>query len=155
MFLPLPQNDGRHEFFTCVTLIDITKTNSVRHYHKGMDESEAEYNIKRNQRRNWESILQVIGLRSQPTHLTDSVMYLDEELTQYNFGTIFSTGTLWVFNFGVEHEGIFDLPNKPLGGLLNDLHNVPIVTGLLETVNINPAIIDIYSDETKNTIILK
>lgn len=155
MFLPLPQKDGRHDFYTCVTLIDITKTNAVRHYNKGMAETEAEYNVKRNQRRNWESILQVIGLRSQPVYLTDPVMHPDEELTQYNFGTMFSAGSLWVFNFGVEHEGIFDLPGRPKGGLLDDLHNVPVIINLTETVTIDPAIIDTINDTTKNTIILK
>jgi hypothetical protein len=33
----------------------------------------------------------------------------------------------------VEREGVYDLVNAPLGGLLQDIEQVPIVTGLEET----------------------
>jgi hypothetical protein len=33
----------------------------------------------------------------------------------------------------VESEGVYDLPEEPLGGLLRDFEQVPVVTGLTET----------------------
>jgi hypothetical protein len=33
----------------------------------------------------------------------------------------------------VEREGVYDLANAPLAGLLQDIEQVPIITGLEET----------------------
>jgi len=155
MFLKYPTDDAGLDYYTCVTLIDITKTDAARHYFSGMEESEAEYNIKRNQHRNYQSMLQVIGLRCQPIYLTDPVIYPDENLTKIGFGSDYSKGDVWTFSFGVEQEGIFDLPTQPMGLLLNDLHNVPIITGLAENVNVKISMLDTSNTNTKNTIILK
>ncbi len=150
-----PTDDGRFYYFTCATLIDITKTDIVRHYNEAMPEPKDEYELKRNQQRNWQSILQVIGLRSQPMYLSSPIVNPMDDLAVYEFGSNFTTGKVWSFHFGVEQEGIFDTPSKPGGLLLEDLHNVPIVTGLTEDVTIDPAIIDTVSPQDRNTIILK
>lgn len=155
MFEPLPEVDDRHDYFTIVTLIDITASDASRHYHKGMEDSVAYYNIIRNQRRNFDSFMQSIGLRCQPMYISDAIAHFRQDLSAYDFGTNYTTATIWSFNFGVEHKGIYDLPSQPHGGLLNDLHNVPIIVGLLETVSIKPAIIDTATPERRNTIILK
>ena len=68
MFSNYPTNDDGLDYFTFVTLIDITKTDIVRHYNKEMPE--AEYQIKRNQHRNYQTMLQVLGLRVQAVYLT-------------------------------------------------------------------------------------
>ena len=152
MFSNYPTDDAGLNYYTCVTLLDITKTDTVHHYVNGMGGSEAEYNVKRNQHRNYQTMLQVIGLRCQAVYLSNPTMFQDEELSE--FGTNFINGNVWAFSFGVEQEDIFALPNRPLGLLLDDMHNVPIITGLTETVNITLAMIDTVNDDTKNTIIL-
>jgi len=153
MFSNYPTDDAGLDYYTCVTLIDITKTDAARHYSSGMDEAEAEYNIKRNQYRNYQTMLQVIGLRCQPVYLTDPVMHSNEDLI--DFGSDYTKGNIWAFSFGVEQVGIFDLPNQPTALLLNDLHNVPIITGLSENVNVKISILDTSNTNSKNTIILK
>ena len=145
--------DGGLIYYTCRTLIDITKTDAVRHYHSGMPEAEDAYNLLRNQHRNWQTILQVISLRTQPMYL--SVPTINPNQTLEDFGTDFKKGTVWSFSFGVEGRDIFDLPGQPGKILLDDLHNVPIVINLNEDVIINPAIIDTINDNSKNTLILK
>ena len=153
MILTSPLIEGGLNYYTCVTLIDITKTDAVRHYDKGMFEKQSEYEILRNQHRNWQTIIQVISLRTQPMYVSEPVKTSEQELV--DFGTSFDIGTYWTFQFGVEGEDVFDLPGSPGKVLLDDLHNVPIVVNLTEDVIIKPAIIDTLNDATKNTLILK
>jgi len=155
MFSKYPSDDAGLDYYTCVTLIDITKTDAARHYSSGMGESESDYNIKRNQHRNYQSMLQVIGLRCQPVYLTDPVLHPSEKLTEIGFGSDYAKGNIWTFSFGVEQEGIFDLPSQPLGLLLTDIHNVPIITGLTENVNVKISMLDTSNTNTRNTIIFK
>lgn len=153
MFEPLPESDEHHDYFTVATLIDITATNGTDQYPNGTENDKNFSNIIRNQRRNLTSFLQSISLRCNHIYITDPVPHYGGDLSK--FGTHYKNGTIWTFNFGVEHKGVFDLPGQPGGGLANDLHNVPIITGLLETVSIEPAIIDTISSDRRNTIILK
>jgi len=118
-----------------------------------MPETQVEYELKRNQHRNWQSMLQIIGLRCQPVYISTPTMVSGQDLS--DFGTEYSKGTYWKYHFGVEQEGVFDLPNKENGLLLEDLHNVPMIIKLTETESIDPAMIDTFSDKFKNTIILK
>ena len=154
MFTMPPPNDDGLNYYTLVTLIDITQTNAVRHYNPAMGESEADYNKKRNQQRNYQAMLQVISLRCQPMLLSTPTIEHDKILKGLNFGSNFQEGNVWVFNFAVEQEGIFDLPGEPMKLLLNDMHNVPIITGLDENVKFEVPIIDIGNPETTNTIIV-
>lgn len=155
MFEPLPESDEQHDYYTVATLIDITKTNGTYQYPPGFENTRSYVNLIRNQRRNLNSFIQVLGLRAQPIYMTDPVAYYGRIELFDQFGIDYDTGTVWSFNFGIEHKGIYNLPNRPYGGLLDDLHNVPIIIGLLETVDIAPAIIDTHNAKTKNTIILQ
>jgi hypothetical protein len=155
MFESLPENDEQHDYFTIVTLIDITKTNGTYQYPQGFENTRSYVNLIRNQRRNLNSFMQVIALRAQPIYITDPKQYYDQALTKFGFGSNYETATIWSFNFGVEHKGIYELNHRPFGGLLDDLHNVPIITGLLETVHIDLTVIDTHNSKTKNTIILQ
>ncbi len=80
---------------------------------------QASWNFSRNQQRNWETINQLISLRTQP---------VDVAPAQCNDG-------VWQFVFEVDqplvysltgHEGDFD-------SLINECNNVPMITGLKET----------------------
>jgi len=153
MFSNYPTDDDGLDYFTFVTLIDITKTDVVRHYNKGMPE--ADYDIKRNQHRNYQTMLQVIGLRVQAVYLTDPIKHVDQSLAKLNFGSDFKKESVWSFSFGIEQEDIFKTSNSAFGLLLDDIHNVPIVLGLEETATIQPPMLDAFSDSIRNTIILK
>lgn len=112
-------------FFQGYTLVDITATGVIR----GDNDS-----TERNQQRNWETVLQCMGLRAQPQHIQPPAIATFEDITIAEFGD-FYTGTqkIWAWSWAVEQEGIYDLGNDPLAGLLKDFEQVPIVTGLEET----------------------
>lgn len=114
------------KFFTGVTLVDITATGVIRHV--------AEQELERNQQRNWETVLQVIGLRAQPQLIEGPVVRELEVDESSGFGEMYyGTQCVWIFCFGVEYEDVFLHNNDPVGGLDKDFAQVPIVCGLNET----------------------
>jgi len=116
-------------FFQGYTLVDITATGVIR--------SQDPDNAERNQQRNWETLLQCIGLRTQPQNIQEPITSTVEDISVAEFGD-FYTGSqkIWTWSWTVEREGVYDLANAPLGGLLQDLEQVPIVTGLTETARL-------------------
>jgi hypothetical protein len=113
-------------FFQGYTLVDITATGVIR--GQGSD------NTERNQQRNWETLLQCIGLRTQPQNIQEPVISTVEDIGVAEFGD-FYTGTqkIWTWSWTVEREGVYDLDGTAMAGLLQDLEQVPIITGLTET----------------------
>ena len=109
------------------TLIDITKTNEV----SGLANNKA-----RNQQRNWETLVQVLGLRAQLITLsTPDIKYADASST--NFGVAYKgKHRVWTFTFGVEQEAVFASPTSSHGTLEHDFINVPIIASLDETITI-------------------
>lgn len=112
--------------FQGYTLVDITATGVIR--GNGPD------NVERNQQRNWETLLQCIGLRTQPYNIQEPAISTFEDITIAEFGD-FYTGTqkIWTWSWTVERDGVYDLNGTALAGLLQDLEQVPIITGLDET----------------------
>lgn len=113
------------QFFQGFSLVDITAT--------GVTRSNIEDQVDRNQQRNWETVLQCIGLRTQPQHI-QSPASIEVELGGLEFGDMY-TGVhrVWTWSWAVEGQGVYDLQNKPLAGLQQDFEQVPIVTYLTET----------------------
>ena len=93
------------KFFTGVTLVDITATGVIRHTQ--------EQETQRNQQRNWETLTQLISLRTQIFDLTEPV--LDEDF--------------WSFEFQTESE-IFNDGTDPVGVLKADAGSIPMLKGL-------------------------
>jgi hypothetical protein len=79
---------------------------------------EAAWNRSRNQQRNFETLLQLIGLYTQPLELSTPTV---DPQTQ-----------LWSFEFEIEFEGIFADSTDNLGLLKQQARNVPMITGLGE-----------------------
>lgn len=102
----------------CATLIDITDTGVIR------GES-----VERDQQRNWQTILQVLSLRTQPeiVHPPDK---MEEEVERFFFGDDFhGKHNLWVFAFrSANHGGEYNIDD-----LVRDFDQVPIILGLNET----------------------
>jgi hypothetical protein len=116
------------QFFQGFSLVDITPTGVTRGAATGPDD------IARNQQRNWETVLQCIGLRTQPQHIQEPLESTVCDISITEFGDMYSgEQKLWSWSWAIEGEGIYDLPGKPLGGLQNDFEQVPIVTYLTET----------------------
>ena len=106
------------------SLVDITSTGVIR-----SQDADA---IERNQQRNWETVIQCMGLRTQP-HNIQAPVAVDMELDRFEFGDFYSgVQRVWTWTWIVESSGVYDT-DKPLGGLLQDFEQVPVVTGLTET----------------------
>lgn len=84
------------------------------------------WNLSRNQQRNWETLLQVIGLRTQPTVIT--YPYRDDDC--------------WHFEFETATDGVYSLTGDPadLGALYQDCRNVPMIVNINEQTQATPVL---------------
>ena len=136
------------------TLIDITNTNVVR----DVREATSDYLKQRKQQRNWETIQQVLGLRTQ-IYVAVTPIRRVVNLENLHFGTQY-TGmqAVWTVKFSVNFAEIY---GEKFNILLKDFEFVPIIKGLDETIELlSPVFIpdgpakNIYfeSDNVINTI---
>lgn len=114
--------------FQLSTLVDITATGVVR--NNGSND------LERNQQRNFETVLQVLGLRTQPHIIrwpTDEV--ISKETVNFWFGDMYAEEEqrVWTFYFSADYPGAYADPISPVGHLLKDFEEVPVITGLGET----------------------
>jgi len=120
------------------TLVDITKTD-ITQYTPEMAKM-------RNKHRNWETVVQVLGLRTQILNIKQfSTVKADVEL--FEFGSDY-TGKhrIWSFEFDVEFE---DLYGQSHVILVNDFSQTPIIVDLDETAKF-PAPLFYTAGENKN-----
>jgi hypothetical protein len=111
--------------YEIITLVDITRSIPTR--------SDTDQ-LKIGQQNNFNSLIQAIGLRSN---------------VEWNRDPITDDGRLpdpfkgkakhWRWEFDVEREQVFERDSNPVGLLIDDLHGVPVITGLTETTEIKPA----------------
>jgi len=113
----------------CRTLFDCTYTGVTGHFRESqlplttktglLISNSTDWNRARNQHRNWESLVQVISLRTQPMNIVYPV-----KKKQY-----------WCFEFEVESEGVLGggYNSDELAGLVADCEGVPMITGLGES----------------------
>lgn len=131
------------------TLVDISTTGTIGQFKNikktnllgdSLD-TEPLWKKSRNQQRNWETVIQIIGLRAQPIYLENSVILTNQDLSQYAFGTSHvGTGTVWTLTFGVEAANVYDSNNIPLQSLVDDFDGVPIITGLNESFSFQKSV---------------
>ncbi len=139
--------------FTCYTLVDITQTGVIRDV--------AGKELERNQQRNWETVLQCIGLRAQPidVHMLHGPVH-SAHMDNYEFGEMYTgTHNVWAFHFLVEHPGVFARDTDPLYYLNESFNEVPIITYLTETARFllpifytDGAIKNIYFKNTRDLV---
>jgi hypothetical protein len=121
----------------CRTLFDCTRTGVTGAFRASeipyQDragqpiDNQQNWHRSRNQQRNYETLLQIFGLRTQPQEITQPALI----------------DGMWQFSFVSESEGVFDMHNNPdpLAGLLMDCDGVPMVTGLGEQSSIAAVLI--------------
>jgi len=109
--------------FSCTTQFDITATGVTGHFKSSRvpfrDRAGntildvADWNRSRNQQRNWETVNQIIGMRTQvlatvPQH----------------------TGSTWHFEFETETPGVYGTEVDPVAVLYSDAEGVPMLVDL-------------------------
>lgn len=140
------------------TLVDISTTGTIgqfKHVKKinllgETLDTEPVWKKSRNQQRNWESAIQIIGLRAQPIYLENSVILTNQDLSQFDFGINYTgTGTVWSLVFGVEAANVYDINNVPLQSLVDDFDGVPIILGLNESFSFQKSVF-VTENDAKN-----
>ena len=118
----------------CYTLVDITTTGFTRKPHTPEDI------VRRNQQRNYETFLQLISLRSQPQLQKPPRRIDNVDIGDYKFGSYYMPSVfqynLWTFDFDSDHLDAYAAADDPVGSLLTDFDNIPVISNLSETANI-------------------
>jgi hypothetical protein len=110
--------------YTAYTLVDITNTN--------------ENKIAKNkgaflQQQNLNTLIQTIGIRSQPLD-TQVTVKMAQDIVKYEFGKRYQgLHTVWKFDFSIEHSEVFSYNNNKTYHLNKDADGVAIYTGLEES----------------------
>ncbi len=120
----------------CTTLFDITVTGTRGNYRTaqipGQDSNGDEitnlddWHRSRNKQRNWETVNQLISLRTLPENITNPVYDNDTKT--------------WMFEFDIPTVTAFD-NGRMLGALLDDCNNVPMILGLDEGHDLAPVLL--------------
>ncbi len=120
----------------CRTLFDCSATGVTGHFRSSeipfvdrvgqQIKNQQDWNHSRNQQRNWETLLQLISLRTQPVDITIPAQ---------------QNGT-WEFEFKSESHGVFEVYGNPdpLAGLKTDCEGVPMMLNLKEQPELSPTI---------------
>ena len=110
--------------YIAYTLVDISNTNESK-----LDRNK----IKFFQQQNLNTLVQTIGLRSQPMH-SKVELQMAQDVANLGFGKQYQgLHTVWKLQFSIEHGGAIENMNN----LLADCNGIPIYTGLEETAEIS------------------
>lgn len=104
---------GNIEFYTLYTKLDITRTG----------------NYSDPTQKDFESVVQVIGLRAMPIMMNEPV-YLNGigDIALENFGAPTLTGAGWIYKFAFEREAVHTIQT-----LTDELHGIVLNGGTIDT----------------------
>ena len=128
------------------TLVDITNTDVVR-INQGSQ-------LEIDQQRNFVTLIQCAEIRSIISYDTPPVVKT-VDVKGLGFGSDFKgLQRVWTFTFIPDRSDVYtDANGDPLGELVNDLHAIPIIKNLTESVNIAKAVFNCDSPTAKNITI--
>jgi hypothetical protein len=133
--------------YTAYTLIDITNS--------GVTSPRSSDNAGYNQHQNLNTIIQLIGLRSQPLHYSVALLET-QDLVNFNFGKQFSgLHNVWKFEFVSEHSDVYSKDNDPVYFLTEDCDGVAFTSHLNETVTFSSNTFETKDKDKLNIYFLK
>ena len=127
--------------YVAYTLVDISNTNESK--------------IQRNklhffQQQNLNTLVQTIGLRSQPLEPSVSVL-LAQDIVNFGFGKQYQgLHTVWKLNFSTEHNDVYNKQGNKTFHLLNDCDGVAVYTNLEETAELTTKSFETISTKVVN-----
>jgi hypothetical protein len=140
------------------TLVDIT-SNGILHKQfpfktesGDMVHDKHSLAIARNQNSNFHTMLQLLQMRGNVTWEMPPQRIELPSLGNHAFGTFYEgKHTSWHFQFFTEQTGVYGDVDDPTAFLLDDFHNVPIVSFCKETVTFPLSTFDTVNSKTINT----
>lgn len=128
------------------TLIDITKTDVIR------PNQGTAFDL--NQQRNFITLMQCVELRSIITYDRGPVIE-EVDIKSMGFGSKFKgKHRVWTFRFRPDRSGVYsDSFGHPVGALINDLDQVPLIQNLSESINIEKFVFECHDPQHRNTIV--
>ena len=128
------------------TLIDVTNT-QVQRPTQGTQ-------FEQDQNRNFITLLQCLEIRSIVSYDSKPTCEL-VDIKGMEFGSTYKGKQMvWTFYVQPDRDSVYlDSTGNKVGTLLDDLHEVPVIKKLNETVNIDKAVFDTKDSSFKNTII--
>lgn len=135
------------DFIEVKTLIDITNTKVIR-LSQGTP-------LQMDQQRNFATLMQCIEIRSIVFYESSPLIERNQDVKKLGFGSAY-TGkhTVWTFRFSTDRDAVYmDNDGDPVGCLIEDMHEVPVIKNLTETINITRAVFDCKDSKLKNTLI--
>lgn len=113
----------------CHTLFDITRTGVTN--RRNSINPDPQWQQQRNMQCNFDTILQVASLRSQPENITDPIESFITFSEFDKFGFLFETEvepqSCWTFEFTVNFHSVFDDGINEFGCLYADCDGVPMI----------------------------
>lgn len=127
------------------TLIDVTKNKNLRPGQGTI--------VEVDQYRNFITMLQCIELRSIVSY-EHNPNFEVRDIKGMNFGSKYKgKHKVWTFTITTDRDDVYLDEDSPIGKLLEDLHSVPIIKNLTETINIDKAVFDCKDTVNKNTTV--
>ena len=127
------------------TLVDITNTKVARNNQGSI--------LEHDQYRNFTTLMQCVGLRCIIEY-DDNPIVEEIDITDMGFGSAYKgKHRVWTFSFRPDRTLAFEDESNPVGLLIHDMHEVPVIKTLTETINIDKAVFFTYESQWKNTII--
>lgn len=141
----------------CYTLFDITRTGVLNRAKPGDDIIDInEWYNKRSTQCNFDTILQVISLRSQPDVVSEPKQLEITLDKNTKFGKKLLDNkihTVWTFDFEVHHSSVFEDGIVDLGYLYKDCEHVPMIITNTTKISVNSKLeID---DQNRNIYFIK
>lgn len=132
----------------CLCLFDITSTGVNSHQRNisfpyqsktGAEiKNDAELHKARNQQRNFDTLQQLIGLRTQVTITDDPAVVDNKNIPEFAWAG--RNAKVWKFSFEVESQAQWLIDNDELWLLKNDSDRTPMLLGLEETAMLDSCI---------------
>jgi hypothetical protein len=104
------------------------KTKSGELVHDG-----ATLAIARNQQSNFTTLIQLLQMRSNISW-EDTPVKQTDNITNWRFGSVFEgRHAMWQFEWQVEQSEVYAFDSDPVGGLIEDFNQIPIINFCKET----------------------
>lgn len=129
-----------------LTLVDVTRT--------GITRPTQGTQLEIDQNRNFTTLSQCIELRSIMSY-NDFPSAEVVDIKGLGFGSVYKgKQKVWKFYFVPDRSGVYrDNEGNDIGLLYDDIHAVPVIKNLTETINMDVAIFNLKDSKLRNTLI--